>query len=234
MAKGKRKVPGINASSTADISFILLIFFLVVTSMNSQEGLHVTLPRKNKDENKDDMPVIKQNNILMVLINSKNQIRVTAGEFEHDDIGMKYELTKDPMTGEYVVEPEHLRIIAKDFIVNKDMSPKLPNLKSVSYSFKEFDDAGVLLKEHWLPSGKQYDIADNHVISLTTDRETSYSLYFRVLNELYAAYNELRDEMAEAEYGKKFAELETGQKGLINEYYKYRVFEAEPVSGKDY
>ena len=39
MAKGKRKVPGINASSTADISFILFIFFLITTSMDTDRGL---------------------------------------------------------------------------------------------------------------------------------------------------------------------------------------------------
>ena len=49
MAKGNRKVPGINASSTADISFILLIFFLVVTSMSYQTGLNSRLPEKTED-----------------------------------------------------------------------------------------------------------------------------------------------------------------------------------------
>ena len=38
MAKKKKKVPGLNASSTADISFILLIFFLITTSMDTDTG----------------------------------------------------------------------------------------------------------------------------------------------------------------------------------------------------
>ena len=44
MGKGKRKVPGLNQSSTADISFILLIFFLVTTSMDTDTGLPRRLP----------------------------------------------------------------------------------------------------------------------------------------------------------------------------------------------
>lgn len=233
MAKGKRKVPGINASSTADISFILLIFFLVVTSMNSQEGLHVTLPRKNKDENQEP-PQVKQNNVMQISVNSQNKIMVIAGSLEdekYEKFAKKYNLTLDPEYGEYVVErPEDLKQIAKDFISNKDNLPEYPTMTNVSYTFEEYDDNGKILKEHRLPNGMQYSIADNHVISLTTDRGTSYSLYFKVLNELYAAYNELKDEMADDVYKKTFSELEPGEQGLINMFYKYRIYEADPVS----
>ena len=44
MAKGKRKVPDINSSSTADIAFLLLIFFLITTSMDTDRGLARRLP----------------------------------------------------------------------------------------------------------------------------------------------------------------------------------------------
>lgn len=80
MGKGKRKVPGINASSTADISFILLIFFLVVTSMNSSTGLNVRLPEPPEDEELQDPPKIKKRNSLIVLVNMENEIMVTQGE----------------------------------------------------------------------------------------------------------------------------------------------------------
>ena len=42
--RAKRKVPGLNTSSTADISFMLLILFLVTTSMEVDNGLERTLP----------------------------------------------------------------------------------------------------------------------------------------------------------------------------------------------
>lgn len=50
MAKTKRKVPGINASSTADISFMLLIFFLITTSMDTDRGLARRLPPPPESE----------------------------------------------------------------------------------------------------------------------------------------------------------------------------------------
>ena len=47
--RAKRKVPGLNTSSTADISFMLLILFLVTTSMEVDEGLErFRLWRKKK------------------------------------------------------------------------------------------------------------------------------------------------------------------------------------------
>ena len=60
MARGKRKVPDINSSSTADIAFLLLIFFLITTSMDTDRGLARLLPHR---------PKIK---IRIILIKSKN------------------------------------------------------------------------------------------------------------------------------------------------------------------
>ena len=75
MAKGKRKVPDINSSSTADIAFLLLIFFLITTSMDTDRGLARRLPPPVPKDQKNDTDVdIKKRNLLVVLINSSNQI----------------------------------------------------------------------------------------------------------------------------------------------------------------
>ena len=71
----KRKTPGINGSSSADIAFMLLIFFLITTSMDTDKGLARRLPPPvPKDQKKNEEIDIKKRNILVVLINSNNQI----------------------------------------------------------------------------------------------------------------------------------------------------------------
>ena len=64
MAKEKRKVPGLNATSTADISFILLIFFLVTTSMDTDTGLARRLPPPPENENSEAEIDVKERNVL--------------------------------------------------------------------------------------------------------------------------------------------------------------------------
>ena len=71
----KRKTPGINGSSSADIAFMLLIFFLITTSMDTDKGLARRLPPPvPKDQKKNEEMDIKKRKILVVLINSNNQI----------------------------------------------------------------------------------------------------------------------------------------------------------------
>ena len=78
MARKKRKAPSINSSSSADLAFTLLIFFLVVTSMDTDEGLTRLLPRWTEEQTNQD---IKKRNILNVLVNANNDLMVA------DDFG---------------------------------------------------------------------------------------------------------------------------------------------------
>ena len=71
----KRKTPGINGSSSADIAFMLLIFFLITTSMDTDQGLARRLPPPVPKDQKNDTDVdIKKRNLLVVLVSSTNQV----------------------------------------------------------------------------------------------------------------------------------------------------------------
>ena len=62
----KRKTPGINGSSSADIAFMLLIFFLITTSMDTDKGLARRLPPPVPKDQKNDTDVdIKKRNLLV-------------------------------------------------------------------------------------------------------------------------------------------------------------------------
>ena len=71
-----KKIPQINASSMADISFLLLIFFLVTTSMDVNQGLARRLPAPIPPDQKIEDTDINKRNLLVVKINSMNQLMV--------------------------------------------------------------------------------------------------------------------------------------------------------------
>jgi biopolymer transport protein ExbD len=101
MAKKKREIQEINASSMADIAFLLLIFFLVTTSMATDKGLSRTLPPPVQDTVEQKIP---PRNIMMVLINSNNQL----------------------MVNDQLMDVRDLRKKTKEFISNPTNDPSMP------------------------------------------------------------------------------------------------------------
>ncbi len=73
----KRDIQEVNAGSMADIAFLLLIFFLMATTMDTDSGLARLLPQPIP-ENEPAPPPIKERNVFEVLINSKNQLLVES------------------------------------------------------------------------------------------------------------------------------------------------------------
>ncbi len=70
----KRSAPEVNAGSMADIAFLLLIFFLVTTTIETDKGINSKLPPI--EDQPEDPPPIKQKNIFMVLVNQNNKLLV--------------------------------------------------------------------------------------------------------------------------------------------------------------
>ena len=189
MAK-KRKMPGLNTSSTADISFMLLIFFLTTTSMDTDQGLGRTLPKPPEEDQLNNEIKDKERNILNIRINKDNYL----------------------MIGDDYVSVSDVKERAKEFIANKENKPNLPELKPHK----------VKLLNEVIP------ITENHVISVQTDRGTSYGVYFQVQDALVAAYNELRDEFAKEKFGFKYEFLTKEQQEAVREVYPQKISEAEP------
>ena len=70
------------------------------------------------------------------------------------------------------------------------------------------------------------------VISLQNDRGSQYQAYLKVQNELQAAYNELRDELAKRRFGKTYDDCADDEKDAIRKVYPQKISEAEPKNYK--
>ena len=191
MARKKRTMPGVNATSTADIAFMLLIFFLTTTSMNTDKGLARRLPAPpDPSVKQDDNLKVKERNVLQVRINKDNQL----------------------MVGSEYLDVTQLRAKAKEFIANPNDDETMPEKHMVNIPLLGGDNM----------------VTKNHVISVTNDVGTSYQAYIDVQNELVAAYNELRNEAAKANFGKAYEECDDDQKKAIRDFIPQKISEAEP------
>ncbi len=89
MAKAKRKAGEINSSSMADIAFLLLIFFLVTTTMDVDAGMKRTLPPIADSEQQQDDVELKQRNVLMVNVSKEGRIMVGTEEYMPIDLNRR-------------------------------------------------------------------------------------------------------------------------------------------------
>ena len=69
-----KKTPEINGSSMADISFMVLIFFLMVTTMDQEKGLSRRLPPMPAEDQKVEDQKVNRRNIIIVRINMNDRI----------------------------------------------------------------------------------------------------------------------------------------------------------------
>ena len=121
----RKKTPEINASSTADIAFLLLTFFLMTTTMDVDSGLFRRLPPMPPPDQVIAPPVAKRN-ILQVLVN-KNDLLAVNGE---------------------LMQIENLKEKAKEFILNPQNREDLPSkvVKEIPLDKLKFQEELSLFK----------------------------------------------------------------------------------------
>ena len=110
-----------------------------------------------------------------------------------------------------LMELQDLRQKTKEFIKNENDDPHLP----------------AKIEEN-IPLLGTMSITKDHVISLQNDVDTQYQAYINVQNELVAAYNELRNELAKEKFGAGYDELNEDQQKAIQDVYPQKISEAEP------
>ena len=109
----RRELQEINAGSMADIAFLLLIFFLVSTTMDTDMGIVRKLPPMPEEQLDEEEVEVRERNIFVVLVNRDDQLLV-EGE---------------------LMDIKDLRDAAKEFIVNPYDDPNLPAKELVDVDY---------------------------------------------------------------------------------------------------
>ena len=165
----KRAAPEVNAGSMADIAFLLLIFFLVTTTIETDSGLNRKLP---PIEDNVEPPVIKQKNIFTVLLNGKDQL-----------------LVEDEL-----MELKDLRKAATEFLDNGgDGTCDYCNGKKDSESSDNPDKAVISLKNERETTYKTYIAVQNELVAAYNDLRNirAQSLYGKSFVEMEANLNDV-------------------------------------------
>ena len=167
-----KKVPQINASSMADISFLLLIFFLVTTSMDVNQGLARRLPAPIPPDQKVEDKDINKRNLLVVKINSANQLMVQG----------------------QLMDVKQLRERAKEFILNANSADNFPKVYEEDFGapfgvVKYTKDHVISVQNDVDTQYQAYlDVQNELVAAYNELREECAQKYF------HKAYNELEED----------------------------------------
>lgn len=161
----RHETPELNTTSTADISFMLLIFFLVTTSMDVDKGLMRQLPAAEPQKKEVQESVVDKGTLMS------------------------------------------LHVMAHDSLLMNDRPIKVTVLKNEVVQFVK-------------------RLGKRHLISIESDRDADYNLYFQMQNELMEAYGEWRNEYAQKTFGKPYASLNNAQKEKVSKACPQRITES--------
>ncbi|NHN26991.1 biopolymer transporter ExbD [Flavobacterium jejuense] len=197
----KREAPEVNAGSMADIAFLLLIFFLVTTTIGVDQGINRLLPRY---EENPPVPPINERNIMRVLVNRDNQLLVNEKPMDIKD----------------------LRQAAIEFLDNNGkqecaycLGKKDPN------SSDGPDDAVISLMNDGQTTYQTYIAVQNELVAayyFLRDRES-----MRRFNKKYTEIEYVANDPASKAQEGLVEELQPKVK-LIQDLYPMRLSEAEP------
>lgn len=140
--KRRLDAPSVNAGSMADIAFLLLIFFLVTTTILEDKGIRVMLPVWQVDVPREPIP---ENNVLNILVNSSDEVLI---EKERASIEVIRERTK-----QFIMNPRGLETLPSN---PKKAIVSLQNDRSTSYRtyVEVYNEIKAAYNELWEEASK--------------------------------------------------------------------------------
>ncbi len=235
----KREAPEINAGSMADIAFLLLIFFLVTTTMDKDLAYLRKIPKKV--EQPENQPPVQKKNIYTIVINSKQAIKARDSVIRSDQIESLngrikhfYLVNRDKKTDRAQNYPYYafgtIQLYSKNLTQSENKLEALKAQEEKTDKIRKTIDQTNVMIEKWEEklsmarlykeySGKREvpEIAFEAHIRLESFIDTDYSAYVAVQSEIQRAVTELRDQEAEELFGITYT--------AMNKYYQQNINE---------
>src|SRR5690554_1325285 len=233
----RRELSEINAGSMADIAFLLLIFFLVTTTMDTDKGiLRILPPSINEDD--PTPPEVREKNVYVVLVNANDQLLVEGAPMRIENLkdGAITFLTNSGVFSDQYNDPD---LPERTWIRRAECLEQVQIANAALRSNPDNENAKSLL-DKWESNlmavellGEFKALPSSALISLQNDNGTSYDMYIQVQNELQSAVNQLRDELSLERFGVPYDQLNPLKDDkeriiAIRQVYPQRISEAEP------
>lgn len=233
----RRELTEINAGSMADIAFLLLIFWLVTTTIESDEGIKRQLPPPVPPD--IDVPQAKEQNVFNVKVNFLDLLLVEGEPLDIEDLKDKAKefliatgdgVMSHPVGREVVGRNRDVVLITgsngktnaafpeRVWVRKSDVRQRIAEYEMFVSTATEENRRKNYTKvlQKWreklrtitLLGGDYKELPSSALISMQNDNNTTYNTYLQVQNELQSAVNELRDELAVAKFGRTYKELE--------------------------
>ena len=193
-----KKTPQINSSSTADIAFLLLCYFLMTTTMDQQLGIERQMPPMQTAEKLQNQKAHKRN-LLQVKISAQDKVYVQGGSGYFKQVTNEIDL---------------IREVAYEFFGNGLRN--IPNTLPEYYGKRQLPSTAELLPEREVTDipefakfngGSPAFAVSKGIISLQYNVNTSYETFIAVQNALVAGVNEVRRAFCQEYLKKDFEDL---------------------------
>lgn len=216
----KREIPEINAGSMADIAFLLLIFFLVTTTMDKDQAYVRNIPKKVEVKNQPPVDVEKRN-ICLIKANDQNQLMVRTEIMENpDDISEKVvefystnEKVNDPTNNYPMYSRINMQAIDAEIAkaeADAEATENTPDASAdiIDFKWRVVDEWEAKKKALQLYGKKELpEIHGQAHVRVEVQKGTEYALFAKIQSEIEEALYELRDKASIDIFGESYGTI---------------------------
>ncbi|MDD6365194.1 MAG: biopolymer transporter ExbD [Bacteroidales bacterium] len=182
-----KKTPEINSSSTADIAFLLLCYFLMTTTMGTQTGLQRRLPPMPDPNQKVEDQKVNRRNIFIVRINSADRL----------------------LAGTEAIDVSQLKDKTKEFLMNPNDDPTLPEKQEIEiegYGKCMVSKGVISLQNDRGTSYQAYIAVQNELVKAVNELRDEFS--YKNFGKKYASLPEDKQEIVRKAVPQNISEAE--------------------------